>query len=76
MKTPNFKVDLGLYMLLNIMKSHNESKADLARLLGVTRQNVGQIFKGDQYFTVQQIRTIAEHYSMTPEQVCECFALL
>lgn len=73
---PEFKVELGLAMLLDIMKEHHCSKAKLAEALGVSRQSVSQVFKGTQYFTVRQIRTMAEMFSMTPEQVCECFALL
>jgi len=73
---PEFKVELGLAMLQDIMKEHGCSKAKLAQALGVSRQSVSQVFKGTQYFTVKQIRTMAEMFSMTPEQVCECFALL
>ena len=73
---PEFKVELGLAILDGIMKDHNCSKAKLAEALGVSRQSVSQVFKGTQYFTVKQIRVMAEMFSMTPEQVCECFALL
>ena len=73
---PEFKVELGLRMLEGIMAEKKVSKAKLAEVLGVSRQNVSQVFKGTQYFTVRQIRTMAEMFSMTPEQVCECFALL
>lgn len=73
---PEFKVELGLRILEDIMKEKNVSKAKLADALGVSRQNVSQVFKGTQYFTVRQIRTIAECLDLDPVQVCECFALI
>lgn len=73
---PEFKVELGLRILEGIMKEKNVSKAKLADALGVSRQNVSQVFKGTQYFTVRQIRTIAEYLDLDPVQVCECFALI
>ncbi len=76
MSFPDFKVELGLRMLEDIMKDKNVSKAKLAAALGVSRQNVSQVFKGTQYFTVRQIRTIAELLDLDPLQVCECFALI
>lgn len=76
MSFPDFKVELGLQMLEDLMKEKKLSKAKLADALGVSRQNVSQVFKGTQYFTVRQIRTIAELLQMDPVQVCECFALL
>lgn len=71
----NEAVELGLAMLLDIMKEHHCSKAKLAEALGVSRQSVSQVFKGTQYFTVRQIRTMAGLFRMTPEEVCACFAL-
>lgn len=76
MSFPEFKVELGLRMLEDIMDEKKVSKAKLAEVLGVSRQNVSQVFKGTQYFTVRQIRTIAEHLDLDAVQVCECFALI
>lgn len=76
MSFPEFKVELGLRMLEGIMKEKEVSKAKLAEVLGVSRQNVSQVFKGTQYFTVKQIRTIAEYLDLDAVQVCECFALI
>ena len=74
---PEFKVELGLAILEeDFMKPHGYSRAKLAEALGTSRQNVSQIFKGTQYFTVKQIRVIAELFNMTAEDVCECFALI
>lgn len=70
------QINRGLETLLQIMKDNHDSKTDLARFLGTSRQNVSQVFRGDQYFTVSQIRLIAARYNMTAEQVCTCFALL
>lgn len=76
MSFPEFKVELGLRMLEDIMDEKKASKAKLADVLGVSRQNVSQVFKGTQYFTVKQIRTIAEYLDLDAIQVCECFALI
>ena len=76
MSFPEFKVELGLQLLEDLMEEKKLSKAKLADALGVSRQNVSQVFKGTQYFTVKQIRTIAELLQMDAVQVCECFALL
>ena len=77
MEFPDFKIELGLAILEeDIMKPRGYSRAKLAEALGTSRQNVSQIFKGTQYFTVKQIRVIAELFNMTAEEVCECFALI
>lgn len=76
MSFPEFKVELGLRMLEDIMAEKKVSKAKLAEVLGVSRQNVSQVFKGTQYFTVKQIRAIAEYLDLDAVQVCECFALI
>lgn len=76
MSFPEFKVKLGLRLLEDIMKEKEVSKGKLAEVLGVSRQNVSQVFKGTQYFTVRQIRTIAEYLDLDAIQVCDCFALI
>ena len=71
-----FKIAVGLQDLEDIMSKRGDSKKKLADAIGTSRQNVSQIFKGDQYFTVKQIRIIAKRYNMTPQEVCSVFALL
>ncbi|MCD8294702.1 MAG: helix-turn-helix domain-containing protein [Clostridia bacterium] len=59
--------------LLDAMQAHGECKADLARLLGVSRSFVSQVFSGKRDFTVEQAEKIARHYGLTPDHALKIF---
>ena len=63
-KWPRTKPEDALNFLV---KEHEMSGADLARLLGVDPSLGNKILRGERRLTVEHIRILSKHFSVTPE---------
>ncbi len=75
MKTPAKELQFDLAALKAKMKQAGESGADVARILGVTRQNICEVFHGRQQFSLLQMKALAEHYGLSDTEIVDIFVL-
>lgn len=61
--------------LESVMALHGENGKDLSKIIGRSRGTVSLKINGKDgaEFTLSEIKTIKEHYDLTPEQVNEIF---
>ena len=57
----------GLDALQHLLKAHDMSAADLARLLGVHRTLGGMILRGERQLTLAHVRTLAKHFRVSAD---------
>lgn len=63
---PAPKVD-GLTALRHLLEANDLNAADLSRLLGASRTLGAMILRGERRLTVDHVRTLAKHFSVSPE---------
>lgn len=59
--------------LLAAMKEYGDTQSSLAEFLGVSRQNVCQVLKGRQGFTLSHVQKISKRYSLTDSEIVDIF---
>jgi HTH-type transcriptional regulator/antitoxin HigA len=57
----------GLDALRHLVEEHKMSGADLSRLLGAHRTLGAMILREERKLTVQHVRTLSEHFGVSPE---------
>jgi len=62
-----FSKELFGKRILHLLKQHNETQTDLARLLDVGKGHISEIERGNRTTTAEKIALICEHYQVSSD---------
>lgn len=57
--------------IMDLMKKSNTSRNDLAKVIGVSEQIMGNILDGTRLVSVAELRTIADYYHITVDELMQ-----
>lgn len=53
--------------LFELRKAHNETQADLAKVIGIAKSHISEMEKGKQTTTIEKFALICEHYKVSAD---------